>query len=245
MNIILTGILNKNNFKKGKAIELKKITANGESVSFNLRRSGKARRMRLQFTPLSGLELILPDFVELEEGIEFLRTKIDWIKKNCFNKVTGTHNAGSPRFLGNEIKVYSEVKTDLKKVEFIESPGALKILICRDDKRAIGELYDIWLKKKAKQYIIERAIRFANLSGIRFNKISLRNQRTRWGSCSRKGNLSFNVKLMRLEPALIDYVIIHEFCHLRVPNHSLKFWDVVEAYEPNYKELRKKLKMFF
>ena len=73
-------------------------------------------------------------------------------------------------------------------------------------------------------------------------KISVRNQQSRWGSCSRQGNLNFNFRLLFLEEALLNYVVVHELCHLQEMNHSKKFWQLVETTIPNFKERRQALR---
>lgn len=74
------------------------------------------------------------------------------------------------------------------------------------------------------------------------NRISIRNQTTRWGSCSKKGNLNFNYKIIYLDEKTAEYVIVHELCHLKELNHSPRFWRLVGEYVPDYKEVRKKLR---
>jgi predicted metal-dependent hydrolase len=89
------------------------------------------------------------------------------------------------------------------------------------------------------------AARIAHLNcfyGYRIGKISIRNQKTRWGSCSRRGNLSFNYRLIYLPPAHQDYIIAHELCHLGQFNHSKDFWALVAHAVPNAKLIRKELR---
>jgi len=74
-----------------------------------------------------------------------------------------------------------------------------------------------------------------------FKNVSIKNQRTRWGSCSSLGNLSFNWQVAKLPGELTNYIIVHELCHLKEMNHSFRFWNLVSRYIPNYKNLRKKL----
>lgn len=91
--------------------------------------------------------------------------------------------------------------------------------------------------------IAERKVReFNKIYNFKYNKITIRNQTTRWGSCSRKGNLNFNYKIALLSEELADYLVVHEICHLGEFNHSKKFWDLVAKTIPNYLELRKELK---
>lgn len=98
-------------------------------------------------------------------------------------------------------------------------------------------------KIKAYKFIFGRVEYFSNMYNINFNKISIKNQKTRWGSCSRVGNLNFNYKILFLPKILADYVIVHEICHLIEFNHSKKFWDLVGIAIPNHKNVRKELKM--
>ncbi len=90
----------------------------------------------------------------------------------------------------------------------------------------------------------ERVEYFSQIYQVEVSRITIRNQKTRWGSCSRKGSVSFNYKIARLPSHLADYVIVHELCHLRAFNHSREFWAHVAQTIPNHKELRKELKIW-
>lgn len=98
------------------------------------------------------------------------------------------------------------------------------------------------LADKALQHIPKRVSYFAKQIGVTYGKIIIRNQKTRWGSCSSKGNLNFNCLLMLTPPEVIDYVVVHELCHRKEMNHSEAFWAEVEKVIPNYKEQVKWLK---
>lgn len=98
------------------------------------------------------------------------------------------------------------------------------------------------LADRALKIIPQRVAHFAPLVGVSYNGITIRNQRTRWGSCSSLGNLNFNCLLVLVPPAVLDYVVIHELCHRREMNHSAKFWAEVEKFDPDYREHRKWLK---
>lgn len=100
----------------------------------------------------------------------------------------------------------------------------------------------IALVEEALKVIPERVEYFAKVIGVTYGKITVRNQKTRWGSCSSKGNLNFNCLLMLAPPEVLDYVVVHELCHRKQMNHSKAFWLEVEKVLPNYKEVRKWLK---
>ena len=98
------------------------------------------------------------------------------------------------------------------------------------------------LKKQARKVIPERAAYYAPLIGVTYGRISIRCQKTRWGSCSAKGNLNFNCLLMLCPEDVLDYVIVHELCHRKELNHSPRFWAEVEKVLPDYKQPLKWLK---
>lgn len=98
------------------------------------------------------------------------------------------------------------------------------------------------LADQALKYIPERAAYFAPTIGVKYGRITIRNQKTRWGSCSSKGNLNFNCLLMLAPPEVIDYVVVHELCHRKEMNHSTAFWNEVAKVIPDYKKSVKWLK---
>lgn len=97
-------------------------------------------------------------------------------------------------------------------------------------------------RNAAKEYIPKRVEYYHQFTGGSFNKITIRDQKTRWGSCSANGTLSFNYRLMLAPPKVLDYVVVHELCHLTHMNHSKAFWDMVASILPDYKDYRKWLK---
>ena len=98
------------------------------------------------------------------------------------------------------------------------------------------------LLKLAKQVIPEKVAYYARLMGVTYGRISIRKQKTRWGSCSREGNLNFNCLLMMAPPEVLDYVVVHELCHRLEMNHSERFWTLVEKVMPDYRVSREWLK---
>lgn len=98
------------------------------------------------------------------------------------------------------------------------------------------------LAQRAMATIPERVRYYAERLHVTYGRITIRNQKTRWGSCSSKGNLNFNCLLMLAPPEVLDYVVVHELCHRMEMNHSKRFWSLVETVLPDYREQEKWLK---
>lgn len=128
-------------------------------------------------------------------------------------------------------------------------PGKKKIifkndvfyLTQKDDDLALH--IEKWFKKRAQVFFQDRVQRMAAVYNLKFEKIRISSARTRWGSCSFRGTLSFNWKLIMAPIPVIDYVIIHELTHLKIKNHSSKFWEEVEKKMPDFKQKREWLKL--
>ena len=97
-------------------------------------------------------------------------------------------------------------------------------------------------KGEAYYFVVKIIEKYNNIYKFKFNKIIIKNQKTKWGSCSKKKNLNFNYKLLFLPEKLASYIIVHELCHLKEMNHSAKFWGLVSKTFPEYREMRRELK---
>ena len=103
---------------------------------------------------------------------------------------------------------------------------------------------EVRLREQAGEILRMKADYFARVMGVQYNRIFIKEQKTVWGSCSTKGNLNFNWKLILAGPDQLEYVVVHELAHLKEMNHSPAFWREVERVLPDYRERRKKLKAF-
>ena len=124
------------------------------------------------------------------------------------------------------------IRKKLEKIRNTPSPEVKRL-----SREEWDELFD-----KAMKVIPERVKYYAPQIGVRCGRITIRNQKTRWGSCSAKGNLNFNCLLMLTPPEVIDSVVVHELCHLKEMNHSKKFYDEILRVYPDYKKWDKWLK---
>jgi len=106
----------------------------------------------------------------------------------------------------------------------------------------LGRVLEEWYRTQAANLIWRRTDELAAQLGVAYGRVSIRGQKTRWGSCSCKGNLSFNWKLMMAPRPVIDYVIIHEVAHLKEMSHSKRFWQLVAEHCPNWRMHKKWLR---
>ena len=207
-------------------------------LTYRVRLSRKARYLRLQINPATGLEVIIPRGYRLEDAEKFVLKKKEWILKHlesfpAYEEFT---------YLGKKIAVKQRYDLFITKHKITLNKDNLVIESPAGSSQDINFIFNAWLKHHAKTHLPGRAKYLAQKYGFVFKRLSIRSQRTRWGSCSASGNISLNYRLMKYRKELIDYVIIHELCHLKELNHSKKFWELVESLVPDYKSLKKELK---
>jgi len=109
-------------------------------------------------------------------------------------------------------------------------------LIVAGPVEGVNAAIERWYRREARRRILEVASREAKRLGLEYGSVGIRDPRTRWGSCSRRGNLSFSWRLLLAPPEVLEYVVVHELCHLRVSNHSKAFWRALEAARPGWQD---------
>lgn len=124
----------------------------------------------------------------------------------------------------------------LEKMKAMKRIGR-KSLFSRNDEKEYQKL-----KEYARGFVLKRLEKFREIYGFEYEKVAIRNQKTRWGSCSKKGNLNFNYKIVLLPEKYAEYIIVHELCHLKEFNHSRRFWELVSLTVPDYRKIVKELK---
>lgn len=178
------------------------IAINNEIITYRLKRSSKARRLRLTVYPDASLVITLPYFISKNSVDRFIKEKASWI---------------------------------VEKVSYFKKKGLRT--------RLPGGKNEYLKNKIAAHYLVMQRLEYFNrFYGFKYARISIRDQKTRWGSCSRRGNLNFNYKIALISPEEADYIIVHELCHLEEFNHSGNFWNLVAKTIPEYKKIRKGIK---
>lgn len=146
-------------------------------------------------------------------------------------------------FSHNKMEKFLSEKANwiLKKIEHFKKIGGDRLIIPRRG----GVIEYKKFKQQARIFVREKITLLNQSYNFSFNRICIKNHKSRWGSCSKKGNLNFNYKIIHLPVELAEYIVVHELCHLKELNHSSRFWALVARAVPDYKERRKKLKAVF
>ena len=140
-------------------------------------------------------------------------------------------------FRGRDLPLRIEEAPQARRCELIQEPDAL--ILRRGAERAPPQaVVRRWYRDQAREIFSERAAHWAAILGVRYQKLSIRDQRTVWGSCTKGGNLNFNWRVVMAPPSVLDYLVIHELSHLLEMNHSKRFWGHVGRHCPDWKEHR-------
>jgi predicted metal-dependent hydrolase len=218
---------------------VRSIQLSEETILYILKFSQKAKHLRMQIKNRGELEVILPRGLQISDAEIFLRKKSEWVKKH----INKRKQSGNKYYLlGEEIKVVQYYELFIKRHKISFKNDNLSIISPAGSQDKLEMIFENWLRRLAKKSLIGRVQKISDRLNFALCKVSIRSQKTRWGSCSTNGNLSFNYNLLRFRKEVVDYVIIHELCHLKEMNHSEKFWKLVEGFCPDYKKLRKELK---
>ncbi len=183
---------------------ISKIKLREKEVEYTLKKSRRARRLRLTIHCDGSFVITAPRGLSESFIEKFIIQKSAWV---------------------------------LDKLEYFKKfPGRRPLTRGESKKDFAGH------KNQALALAQSRIEYFNKFYGFKYRRTTIKNQKTLWGSCSKKGNLNFNYKIARLPPRFADYIVVHEFCHLGEFNHSRKFWSLVARAIPDYSEIRKELR---
>lgn len=143
-----------------------------------------------------------------------------------------TFTVGEPfPFLGDEYELAVETRPRAAVAD-----GAIRLRQSAVDQSSIQRALENFYRRQARTHFDARAGRYAEKMGVTYDQIEIRNQRTKWGSCSTSGTLGLNWRLMMAPPPIVDYIVVHELAHLREATHTREFWTLVAKHDPTYRE---------
>ncbi|HEV7882719.1 MAG TPA: SprT family zinc-dependent metalloprotease [Solirubrobacteraceae bacterium] len=209
-----------------------------DDLPYRVRRSDRARRVRVSVDAQGGVEVVLPRRSPERAAAAAVVELRPWIERRladarAVRDAVAARGAAVP-YLGTELALRPE-------------PGRTRVhrrgdvLLIPGDDRAPAAL-ERWYRRAAHREIAPRLDAAVAALGTRYEKLTIRNQRTRWGSCSTTGAMSFNWRLLLAPEPVLDYVVWHEACHLRVMDHSPDFWALVRHHCPGYENHRRWLR---
>ncbi len=226
--------------------QLDLLSPTTEIGGLSVRRSTRARRMSIRVDPLGTVEVVVPKRTAVPAVRSFVEENRDWIDRARDHMTGGrSPDLGPPRTV--HLKAIGACRDVLyrepheSRVRLVDD-GVRIVLSGRTNKRAevFGALLT-WLKGEARQVLPPWLDELSEQHGLRHKRVQIRAQRSRWGSCSQRGTISLNCMLMLLDAELVRYLLVHELCHLSHMNHSRRFWKLVEACEPGYRQLDRRL----
>lgn len=190
------------------------------------------------------LEVRAPLKMSEERILQFVQSKESWVRQRQAAAVRAylpahTYQEGEEfLFLGNKCRLlYAKQQRDAVHLD----GQILKVLASSQPQAA--EVLEAWYRREARSYLAVRIAYFSRRHGFTSTSLRINSARTRWGSCNaQRGSLNFPWRLIMAPPEIVDYVVVHELCHLKQPNHSPDFWKEVETILPDYKIRRKWLK---
>ena len=206
-------------------------------ISVALRRSARARKLSLRVSRLDGrVTLTLPRGVPDREGLSFLRSREEWLRGHL-STVSGKVRpmlGGTILFAGVEVPILAG---PVKRLSYKDNS-----FILPDDPARVGPRLQAFLKTQARDRLAAASDHYAAALGHPYRHLTLRDTRSRWGSCSAQGDLMYSWRLIMAPPQVLDYVAAHEVAHLAEMNHSDRFWAVVERLFPDHAACRRWLR---
>lgn len=210
-----------------------------------IRRSARARYARLRIQPSGRVELVLPKGMGEEAAPGILRQHEEWVLRTL--RELGKEQVPSPVQAPGHIQL--PAIGEHWQIEYLDDEGGR--YGCRSlqdgQLRVSGGLLwqpalKRWIARKGKHHLIPWLSQVSQEVGLPYRGASVRGQRSRWGSCSSRQQINLNYGLLFMPPRLVRYLFIHELCHTKYLNHSARYWQLVERFEPDYRSLDRSLR---
>jgi len=222
-----------------------------ETIDYTIRESPRARRVSFRVTPGDGLIVMIPRGFDRHRIPVLVAENHAWIARALKRVAKHQSEQDGANRPPDEIRLEALDRTwrvrrnESAAVDVsVEAVGPfdLRVMGASDDPDAWRRALGSWLIERAREHLVPWTEEMAETLGVRLRRISVRSQRTRWGSYSTRGTVSLNAQLLFLPYRLARYVILHELCHAVHPNHSPAFWGLMRTHEPESERLRTELR---
>lgn len=214
----------------------------GDGFRYLLRRSARARNIRITVGH-DGVVLTLPERTAERHGHEFVAERSTWINRTLA-KIEASDEIVASRtltdgsvvpFLGDELTLRIE---DGPSGRVRRVGDELRLRVADHSRETVAAALERWYRRQAKELLTERLDAAVARNGTSYERVAIRDQKTRWGSCSSSGTISFNWRLLLAPAEVADYVVEHEAAHLEVPGHGEQFWSLIDARVEGWRDSR-------
>lgn len=214
----------------------------GRTVPYTVTTSRRARYPRLTVAPGTGLRVVAPRGYDPTRLLDFIHRHQRWILTHLDRIAAQPAVPDADAPLPETLTVYGIpyalcVTIALGACPHV-APDGTTLTVTAPDMPSARAALEGWCREAARTVLVPCVAERARSLGVTYGRIAIRDQRTRWGSCSRAGNLNFNWRLVLAPPAVLDYVVVHELAHRIELNHSPRFWQIVARYCPEYAAYR-------
>ncbi|WP_432408437.1 M48 family metallopeptidase [Wukongibacter sp. M2B1] len=212
----------------------------------------KRKTMSIKINKEGMVLAIVPKGLSQEIIKEVVKSKSNWIRRKLDELEEIGYRPESRSFvdgedfmyLGEKYPLKVELQDHIKKPDIRIFQGEICIRASNNDRELLKKVMEKWYREKCLEKIIERVDYYKKFIGREPNKIRVKEQKKRWGSCTSRGDILFNWRCIMAPLDTLDYIVVHEMCHLIHMNHSKEYWKTVESIIPNYKERREWLKKY-
>jgi predicted metal-dependent hydrolase len=220
----------------------KTIKLGGTAITYRLVRSKRARKLRIKIG-MNGVEVVQPLRRNLQQVQDFIKSNEGWIT-NQLDRIERLRSTRKPLlsergeilYRGINTKVSIEGNSDADHANVIFQNGTLTVTRVRQSTVSPSIILENWLREQAAKEIRSHVNALSGQIGQSPRKIYIKDQKTKWGSCSSLKNLSFSWRLIMAPPFVLEYLVAHEVVHLKIMNHSKLFWGTVKSLCPEYKK---------
>lgn len=224
------------------------VALGGRRVAYSIRVSPGASRKRIRVTP-NGVEVVMPRDADkciactfLLQNEAWVLEQLDFIERSC-GAVRRRSQPGTVLLRGLETGVQIVQEATTRRYGLVrEESNTLIVRVPNGKKETAGRALELWFRRQARADLQAALERRAPEMKLRFGRVYVMNQRTRWGGCSARENLSFSWRLVMAPRAVLDYLVVHELVHLVEPKHSVRFWLTVKSFCPDFERHKRWLR---
>jgi predicted metal-dependent hydrolase len=227
------------------------IELDGQNVTYTLLLDKRRKNIQLRILPTAVIEIVTPGKLAALDIEHIIASKSTWIKRRLSKLASLAENPVNQQVAcGSQLLYLGEPHTlallpGSPKIEVTATDGELRVILPQSlleqvqSGTVLQKIIKAWLVDQAGKLLHAKTKEWAAIIGVSPKKITIRDQKSRWGSCSSLGSINYNWRVIMAPLWVTDYLVIHELCHMLVPNHSSAFWEQVGRFCPNYKECRK------